>query len=835
MSVTGDIPPALYGATMQEYEGMLYLMAGEIYSENKDTILFFTDTYKLDLASLVWTKMQLLTSYENRLLTGSSVINSNLILLYGWSDILNGDTKNIMYLSLSNPIGWKEAVLTSCMNVDSFGYATSGSDIYIFGGYMEGTYLNNMTRITNWECITLNGIISTPPARMYSAMASIGTKMYMYGGQGLGGAILEDIWTYDTDSMEWSSFTISGISPGGRYAHAMASDGDVMVVFGGISSLGYLNDMYQFSAYSMLWKLITPTGSSPSGRSGACMSMKLPKIYIYGGETTSGLSQELWEYDTSINEFTLLYSGEEQGANPTPVSFPYCEIVDGNFLLAFGTADGEVPLSTVYLYDTRALEWSLLFCSPFSLFSRSLAAVQYLNGTLLVIGGQAWSTDPYNNSYLLNIVSGEQTYLAALPEYYYGRAVAFYKTGIYMFGGGCLIGTTMRVAVPSYNFYKYELADFGSPCPVMCSPGSYMSNGSCLSCPMGTYNEEYGQDQCLLCPAGTYNIHEGASSARQCYPCDWGSYSPNPGARACFICPYGSYCPVGSSGFFAESLTAGSTSSQPPNYAADLIGLSNNKNYLYIAISLALLGTMVALWCSNAFRNSLIVLDLYKFNHNYILNQPMIMKKNKTGGFFSIMFMLVAILLIVSALLDFTSNNIIESKALVPLVILENIVSNFQGSAKLDFTFSSYGGSCIDSSNNTLATVTHSNINFTSVTIIGSISGQDCRIKILCEACGISTGGYVQISFQEKNSYCSALKVSVTTDSSIPLHTSSISETVVASGNTVFRGYNATQFNVLVTPSLFEPSASSSLPMQTGYHLSIDSSAVPGTEFEIPE
>lgn len=832
--MTGDIPPQLNGPTIQVVNGILYLFGGEVSSATEDSIIYFNDCYKLDLTSLVWSKLDLASKYDSRYFTGSAVIGSDLVLLYGWSNYLNDDARNIMKLSLENPIGWEEASLSeSCSSVDSFAYATIDGSIYIFGGYVDGIYVNSMVKITDWVCTLVNDVDLSPPARMYHSLATINSKVYMYGGQGFDGK-LEDMWEFNTNTLLWNAIKIEGLSPGARSSYSCASEGDIMIIWGGESSSSYLNDMYQFNAFDSSWKLISPTGIIPSARSGACIAMALPKIYIFGGKTTSGISNELWEYDTSLNEYLLLYS-DGKGVKPDPVVFPTCEIVDGNFLVIFGTSDGEVPNSTAFLFNVTELLWTEVFYQDFSLFSRSLAVVKYLSGKVLVIGGQAWSTDPYKDSYLVDLATGEQVYLKSLPEYYYAGGFTMFKKNIYIFGGGSLIGNTMRVSVPSYNFFMYDLSDFGSPCPVICSKGSYDENGVCNECIAGSYTDLSGESICTPCSSGTYNYNDGANSVRQCYPCDQGTYAPHNGTKLCYICPNGYYCPIGSSTYFNSELASSSSSTQPPNYVANIAELNTKKSYLYISLSFVLIGLLVALRFIKYTKRILPILDLFKTEHNYTLNQPMVMVKNMIGGFFSVLFLLVAVLLIVSALLEYNINNIIESKALVPLVILENTTPTFTGQIEIDLTFYSYGGDCVDSTGNVLAKLTYVNLAYTYMKVSGSKNGEDCIISLVCSTCQVQTGAYIYYTFQEKSSYCSAFAVNIKAESSIPLSYSSISETVISGTNTVFRGYLATEFNILATPSSYEPASSSSAQVATGYHMSLDSNAVPGTTFYISE
>ena len=417
----------------------MYALAGEVTSDSDPEVIYYKDTYKLDLTTLVWEKLVLETTYAHRYLTGSAIIGDKLALLPGWSNEIGNDVEGIATLDLTNVVGWVDETLSdSCYNVSSFAYASSGDIMYIFSGYnYDIGNLNIMLRIDNWNCEVLSENSDNPSARMYHSMVTMNGKLYMYGGQGLEG-ILEDMWVFDISTEIWEVLSFDGISPGARFGHAVASEGDVMVIWGGQSSSGYLNDMYQYGAYDKVWKKIESSGSVPSAKKGACMAMKLPYIYIFGGESTSGKSSEIWVYDTGLNVYTELIPLSTD--SPPAVVNPTCEMYGDDFMVIFGTSDGEFPETFIYYFNVTTYKWEYLYNEDFSLFSRSLAVVKHLEDTILVIGGQAWSTDPYIDAFLLDLNSGSRDYLVTLPEYYYGGAFSMYGTRLYIFGGGSVIG-----------------------------------------------------------------------------------------------------------------------------------------------------------------------------------------------------------------------------------------------------------------------------------------------------------------------------------------------------------------------------------------------------------
>ncbi|XP_064420373.1 multiple epidermal growth factor-like domains protein 6 isoform X2 [Latimeria chalumnae] len=103
---------------------------------------------------------------------------------------------------------------------------------------------------------------------------------------------------------------------------------------------------------------------------------------------------------------------------------------------------------------------------------------------------------------------------------------------------------------------------------VTCLPGTYSNNGTlncsccsdgsctypeeCLSCPVGHYQSQAGQQVCFLCPYGFYTNSTGSSA---CFPCEPGFYSNETGSLTCSRC---------APGYFTSRLSATFCDPCPP-------------------------------------------------------------------------------------------------------------------------------------------------------------------------------------------------------------------------------------------------------------------------------
>ncbi|XP_078690832.1 uncharacterized protein LOC144921571 isoform X2 [Branchiostoma floridae x Branchiostoma belcheri] len=96
--------------------------------------------------------------------------------------------------------------------------------------------------------------------------------------------------------------------------------------------------------------------------------------------------------------------------------------------------------------------------------------------------------------------------------------------------------------------YGYT-ANYNSLKCVGCGTGRYY-NGSqddCARCPVGTYQDQFGQTSCIPCPEGFTTVREEARNLTKCLPmCPLGQYSTT-GVEPCSPCPKNTYQPMNGS------------------------------------------------------------------------------------------------------------------------------------------------------------------------------------------------------------------------------------------------------------------------------------------------
>lgn len=455
----------------------------------------------------------------------------------------------------------------------------------------------------------------------------------------------------------------------------------------------------------------------------------------------------------------------------------------------------------------------------------------------MTIGGQQWGNGPMNTVWALDLETNEYIDYDALPVYIFGAAFTYYGSDVYIHGGGLTTGIFMSNSVPVVTFYKISLKQFcknsASSCPNICSIGTFKTESGCQNCRMGTYVDKYGAQKCNDCQEGTYNPTIGANSRRECFPCKQGEYNNIVAQSVCKICPINSYCPTGSVAPTESFATVSIASNQPQIYqsSSNKVGTLSN-NFLYGCLGLFLLFN-IGIFYSDKMRAFIKLFDLYSEKHNIEDDIFMVKAKNRMGGYFSIGFMVGGLWLIFASLAGYILDNIVETKALIPLVAVENEVSNFYGDLSLIVSFIRYGGKCvIDGECSADIKVTPNNILYSDYSRVCELDiYNNCIITLVYSSCEVLTGGQIDFKLTEALSYASAILVNITSTSSIPNEVSSKSIGLTATTNKVLRGYDPSVFYFDMIPSLFQSSVSDWPSKLTGYHIDIKSSGKKGSEY----
>lgn len=264
------------------------------------------DTYVFDVEGGEWfrplTKGCSAPARENYAI---DIVGSRMYVFGGQND---GILAQDMYV-LDTDI-WKWEALTCTGDIptarEKHSMAMGGtSSLYLFGGHdAKQSYLNDTYK---YNCGTGEWTLlspSDPPIpRQHHSMASIGDKVYMFGGKSSSSSY-NDLHVLDSNTDEWTQLdTSKTISPACRWGHTLSSFGQYLVLFGGWNGTWCFNDLYVFDTVDTKWHriLLSPTSFKPSARAYHSMAVCGSQLVVSGGR--NGMRRMM---DSNLMELSAL-------------------------------------------------------------------------------------------------------------------------------------------------------------------------------------------------------------------------------------------------------------------------------------------------------------------------------------------------------------------------------------------------------------------------------------------------------------------------------------------------------------------------------------------------
>ena len=269
---------------------------------------------------------------------------------------------------------------------------------------------------------TLDGLHATsltrepsPGACESAAIATVGSKVYMFGGA-FKGQWRNELWAWDMNNRDWTKIQTTGDPPLARTEHTMCAVGKRLYLHGGQRFGSYIDDMVMFDTETGTWSPVevkvashsSPSpadgilvNKTPSPRSGHSLVAIGTKLYLFGGQWFESLHQrhlfnDLYCFDTE----TFIWSELVAHANtfvPSPRQRHVAQVIDKK-LVVFGGTGISSELSDVAVYDPHTCKWQN--CTDvygYTPTSRALAGSAVFGKKLIVFGGCS-ETHPGTNS-----------------------------------------------------------------------------------------------------------------------------------------------------------------------------------------------------------------------------------------------------------------------------------------------------------------------------------------------------------------------------------------------------------------------------------------------------
>ncbi|GAQ88248.1 kelch repeat superfamily protein [Klebsormidium nitens] len=250
----------------------------------------------------------------------------------------------------------------------SHAVAVIGSKAYVFGGeHKPRVPIDNSLHVFDlnqqaWYVEIAKG--TAPPARLGVTLVAVGKTLFIFGGRNGDKNELSNLYAFNTAAGEWRDLTDLPGAPAGRSYHAAVADEKrkSFFVFGGCAADGRRNDLYEFDTRAEAWTSY-PTSAELLPRGGPGLAVVREKVYVLFG--FSGKEQgDIHAFDLKSQTWQQL---ETSGETPTPRSVLGVTSFNDRYIVAFGGEsdpsdkghEGAGAFSDeVFILDTTSLRWS---------------------------------------------------------------------------------------------------------------------------------------------------------------------------------------------------------------------------------------------------------------------------------------------------------------------------------------------------------------------------------------------------------------------------------------------------------------------------------------------
>lgn len=171
----------------------------------------------------------------------------------------------------------------------------------------------------SWTDWTPTGAKPQVRCLLTAAFDPVGRRMIIYAGQRSGA--LDDIWSFDLASRQWTNLTPAQRPQGRFWSTSFVNKDGRFMIFGG-SGAGNFNDTWEFDLAQKQWTRLE-IENPPSARN-AMMSVYIEpedRFIIFGGTGNTGNLNDLWELSRkTVSTVTTVSAASFNGALLAPES-----------------------------------------------------------------------------------------------------------------------------------------------------------------------------------------------------------------------------------------------------------------------------------------------------------------------------------------------------------------------------------------------------------------------------------------------------------------------------------------------------------------------------------
>jgi len=274
-----------------------------------------------------------------------------------------------------------------------------------------------------------------PTAVTGAAAGTIGTKIYVVGGNNSSGANVTSNQIYNTATGTW---TTGAVMPTARAFAASAVVNNILYVIGGKAGSSQVSVVEAYNPTTNTW---ATKAAMPTARDSVTAAVEGGKIYVVGGyQYPQGRLDTVETYNPATNTWT------EDAPLPVAKSLSAVGLVGTTIVSSGGLANSGITDDNEG-YNATTNKWTALAGDP---TARQAACSGTIGSNLYVAGGTN-DVDDYNLAESFSVTADKWTTLAVMPQALDAPAGAVAGGLLYCFGGENVGVTTVYGTVQIYQ------------------------------------------------------------------------------------------------------------------------------------------------------------------------------------------------------------------------------------------------------------------------------------------------------------------------------------------------------------------------------------------------
>ena len=194
-------------------------------------------------------------------------------------------------------------------------------------------------------------------------------------------------------------------------------------------------------------------------------------------------------------------------------------------------------------------------------------------------------------------------------------------------------------------------------------------------------------------------------------------------------------------------------------------------------------------------------IDIFTTRHPTEIGDPIIVRKTRFGGVFTIVFIFAVIAIVIASIVTYLLDNITEIRSLVPKESIEEDIT--ADSLEITVTFYRYYAACLEENEcNKINVFSDSGISYSSKSVKCEMLSTDCIVKFKYSDVQIASNSELNLQMLESTAFASAVSVNIICSSSLEDSSEVFVPVHPDSPDKVFKGLTPTVIEINFIPTV---------------------------------